>query len=251
MERWVSASQLKTALVCPASLILPRSNKAYSENASKAADFGTKGHTYIETGEILPGMEAWAAKGDRNKLYPAKGHHEVVGWYDPISKECGLKFPPADPKLRRHRDYAGIPEHCIVGTIDYHTELKSGKWWIDDLKTGAKLFLPEPDSEQMYFGAMVLNTVKRQPVISTITWWPQYPLDQLPDRQKVEFQDKHLLVFRDKLDKMYDLYVKKVNTQKRNSGCLFCKSAGSCETGRKVKEEVAERKRQRAELKRR
>lgn len=244
MDRWVSASQLKTALVCPASLVLPRRTKAYSDNAEKAADFGTAAHHFVETGEILdkPGLAEWASKVDRNRLYPAKGHHEVVVWYHPVTKDVGMKIPTEPPGQRKHRDYEGIDPDAIVGTIDFMCKLDDNRWWIDDLKTGAKMFLPQPDSEQMYFAASVLNRMFDIDVLSTITWAPRYPKEQKPTRQKCQFSKKHCDVFIEKLDRMYQLYKDGNKREVKNSGCRYCKCAEACSVGRKVIEDVAARR---------
>lgn len=247
-ERWVSGSQLKLAMICPAALVLPRSNKSYSENAKKAAEFGTKAHTYIETGVILPGMEDWAAKADRARLYPEKGFHESIGWYNPETEEFGLKF--VEPENRKHRDYAWLPESAIPGTLDYICPLKDGRWWVDDLKTGAGMFLPGPDSAQMLFAATVLSHVYACEVISSITWIPRYPKDQQPERKKVTITRKFAAEYKVKLDALYADHL--LEKRRRlaggrlrmieNEGCRFCKSAGDCEVGKKVKDEIRRRK---------
>lgn len=242
-ERWVSGSQLKRALVCPASTVLRRSRKEYSANAKKASDFGTLAHEYVETGKIYPETAEWAGRFDRLRYYPEKGWHETIGWYNPESGEFGLK-PPGEAS-RKHRDYDFLPECCIVGTIDFMCPLKDGRWWVDDLKTGAAMFCPKPDSAQMWLAATIISNVFDVDVLSTITHCPRYPKEQPPNRARRDFRKEHVAKFVDKLDKLYAIYVgQKARleigeslTYVKNEECKFCPSRFFCPIGQKIENE--------------
>lgn len=248
-ERWVSGSQLKRALVCPASLVLKRSRKQYSENAKKASDFGTLAHDFIETGKIYPETEEWCSRFNRHNYYPEKGWHEAIGWYDPETGEFGIK-PPGEG-VRKHRDYDFLAPHIIVGTIDFLCPLKDGRWWIDDLKTGAPMFVPKPDSAQMWLGATIVSNVFDCDVLSTITHIPHYPKGTPPTRKRRDFTKKHVAGFVNTLDKMYEQYLEQKGKQEadlplryvRNEDCKFCPSRFFCPIGMKIETERQNRKR--------
>lgn len=239
-ERWVSGSQLKRALVCPASTVLRRSKKQYSANATKASNFGTLAHEYVEIGKIHPETEEWCSRFDRRNYYPHKGWHEVIGWYNPETGEYGLKPPGAE--YRKHRDYDFLPDCCIVGTIDFLCPLKDGRWWVDDLKTGAGMFCPKPDSAQMWLAATIVGKVFGTDVLSTITHIPHYPKGTPPDRKRRDFNAKNFDTFESRLDKLYEQYVgQKARlevgeslTYIKNDECKFCPSRFFCPIGQTI-----------------
>lgn len=248
-DRWVSGSQLKRALVCPASLVLRRSRKEYSPNAKKAADFGTLAHDYVETGKVHPETEEWCSRFERLRYYPEKGWHEVIGWYNPENGEYGLKPPGVGS--RTHRDYDFLPECCIVGTIDFMCPLKDGRWWVDDLKTGAGMFVPKPDSAQMWLAATIIGKVFDVDVLATITHVPHYPKGTEPDRKRRDFTKKNFDYFEEKLDKLYETYVGQKQrlelgeslTYVKNDECKFCPSRFYCPIGQRVESERQSKKR--------
>lgn len=250
-ERWVSASGLKRALLCPASTVLVRSKKSFSASAESASDFGTLAHEYVENGTIYEQTEEWCSRFtgryDRERLYPARGMHEVVGWYNPVNGEMGLR-PPGETK-RKHRDYADIPDHCIVGTIDFLCRAKDGRWWVDDLKTGNSMWLPKPDSDQMLFATMLTTLIFDTPSIATITAVPRYPLGTEPDRKRHDVSKPDALLYKDKLDILYGQHLLELRRAKednytyvRNKECMFCPSRTICPIGIEVDEERALRK---------
>lgn len=238
-DRWVSASALKRALICPASTVLPRSKKPFSKNAKSAADFGTKAHTYVEDGIILPGMEEWCSRIDRDKLYPSRGWHEVVAYYNPVTEEFGLR-PPGDGP-RTHRDYDWIPDEALVGTIDFLCPAKGGRWWVDDLKT-TSMFPPGPDDPQMLFAGTVISHVFDCEVVSTITHVPRYPKGREPRRQRCDITRDFAKRYKEKLDIVYARHV--LEKQRQQNGiitdiysehCKYCPSRTYCPTGKDLK----------------
>lgn len=241
-ERWVSGSALKRALTCPASTVLKRSRKSFSDNADRASEFGTLAHEYVENGTIYESTQEWCSRFDRDKLYPARGLHEVVGWYNPEDGEFGLR-PPGEA-LRVHRDYAFLPDAAIVGTIDYMAPAKDGRWWVDDLKTGNAMWVPHPDTPQMMLAATIISHVFDCDVISTITACPRYPKGTKPKRTRCDITRAHAASFKEKLDILYGQYLLEqrrsdlgIITDVPSDECKFCPSRFFCPSGIEVEDE--------------
>lgn len=233
MGRWVTASQLKRAMACPASMVLKQSDKPYSKNATKAAEFGTNAHHYLETGEIRPGVEEWASRFSRDKIYPPDGWHEAIAWYRPDTGEMGLK-PPGDGP-RKHRDYDSLYEYALVGTLDYVNLKCADVPIVDDLKT-TTWFPPPPNAPQLKFAGMVISHIFNTEVILSVTHIPRYPKGKGPMRAKYRLTKGEAAIFKIKLDALYEAFMLESRRQRlgqklstvKNSECKFCPSRFVC-----------------------
>lgn len=258
------ASETDRALLCPASLVLPRVARAPNEKRDRAASYGTLAHHWAETGEIAP---PWADPRDvdvlekkllltgikREDWWP-HGHHEVsfaIRLADVHNQPELLLMVRKDPTEIR----PGVAYRCnglddmnewkrsfdsrwLTGTIDLldwgDVEHKSAgnptgtTAWVDDLKTG-RWPVDATTSGQLRSYALVPWLAAGKPMawdgLVSITQWPKYPLAALPVR------NSHHLTALDLMEHLGDLQHAASHPRQVVPGddqCRFCDCKRVC-----------------------
>lgn len=143
LVRRLTGSSLDRIDHCPASAVLP----AHDLAGTRAARIGTSLHDELEnrSEKLAQGLAPHGLTIE--DLWPASGLHEVQVWYDPSTRLGGYRVRG----VRDHRDYSGLPEAALVGTIDY---MHPGLGTVDDLKTG---YPPRPDTLQLGLAVVALG----------------------------------------------------------------------------------------------
>lgn len=201
------ASESDRALVCPASLVLPRPMDQYERTKTKeAAGLGKILHYWKETGKLVQVEESSEkdletatkkvvlSKADRVKYWPpGTGQHEVtfainlkdarLHLFDDYTQEVGALID-AD-QWKKLFD----PKQYLTGSIDW---LDWGgpdrRPWVDDLKTGS--WPPDPATSKQLRSYLLVPWIKDGMKtlgwkgVLTITHWPKYRLDGKPKRSK-------------------------------------------------------------------
>lgn len=236
---WTRASSIDRALQCTGSVHLWNTVPAVrliqkSENAQTAAAWGTMVHTWKETG-IVEGTESHVktfnkklatleASGiSRLDIWPASGFHEVSVAYHCVDGRVAICYE-GDANIFKE----GHPEPWITGTLDYYL-FDGKKLIVDDLKTGAMFDKDPEEMGQMYFYCMVLNKILRpteEPTVS-VTHWPKYTLDCLPDRREGTLSFVQLGKFEDRLKSDYVKY-KTIPEFKLGDECDWCPVKSLC-----------------------
>lgn len=234
-SRWATGSRLERALRCPASTIWPDVDPR-SDALKKAGDFGTQAHTWKETGELAaswsPAQKARFQALDRDRYWPPSGHHEVILWYDPVTRDAGMQ-PPGD-WLGPLDKFAGVPRSACFTIADY---VSLDPAWNDDLKTG---YMPTPpfQSPQLWLGGLVLSLLLSQPsVLMSVTKIPRYPMTERPSRMTATTTAEGLKKFERRIWEAYANYLLAQDReqagaeQETRAGdwCKWCMSKGLCD----------------------
>ena len=191
---WTRASELDRAVVCPASTHLDRVVPA-SESLRDAAAWGDLVHKWKETGKwdvdtvaTRRRSAALAAGGvSREDLWPDTGAHEVafaLHTKNRIAAKCDLTT-----REEREAWKLSFNDEWITGTADY-VGVHEGHVWVDDLKTGNPDYLPRDpwDAWQLKFYALCAALAGGTAggtadfAYVSITSWPRYPADGIPNR---------------------------------------------------------------------
>lgn len=224
---WARASELDRALNCVASNRLAHI-RVPTDNATKAADWGTAVHTWKEGGDFLldMGTEKTFAKklvrtGDfRPEFWPSTGTHEQAFSFNCLTGEVDSR---TGSRAALEKWKAEHGDEFVTGTADFTDELL-GMLWVDDLKTGQ--YAPDPVNGQMFFYCMCLQLWEtgelKEDVLSSITHWPKYPLDGYPDRKQALLPVARLLKFRDVLVAGYHRWKDWNNELVPGPQCFFC-----------------------------
>lgn len=235
------ASESDRALICPASLVRPRT-AIRSEKANVTAAWGTMVHRWKETGDYSSGTvserktfdkKLTASAVDREKLWPTAGagagSHECTFSLDVekmqlrLWSSTGSKFDSDHWKSRHPRN------RFLTGSIDWlSTTVRGGVAlpWVDDLKTGTWPVNPRT-SKQLRSYALVPWALAdcATDVWVSITQWPKYRLDCKPKRTWHRLTSaelaRHLSKIRWALSNT-DIAVPS------KDGCMFCPSKPDC-----------------------
>ncbi len=230
-------SESDRAVICPASLVLPRTRVPNAKRDAAAA-WGTDCHGWVETGRtdneavehkaLLSGIR-------REDWWPAGGRHEVtfaihlptrvVHLYDEAVQLA------VDSNISRDGWKAAfIGPEWLTGTIDY-LGTRKGRPWVDDLKTGRWPVDPRK-SRQLRSYALLPWILEGCPIDAlyyrSITHWPRYPLAELPTRTGLE----HPLTGLDLMTHLDDLRWSVEHPDEANpteDGCRFCESKNDCD----------------------
>jgi hypothetical protein len=248
------ASSLPILAHCTGSLVLPSvEERPYSENAEKAAVWGTMVHHWVQTGEINgPNKRAESALKlaidlsgiDRLSFWPDGGAHEggLSLRVDGLGREASRDDTPRDG--------------WITGHFDYQWWLWGGELWVDDLKTGRlypnpvegypghveglgageNRFPPRASSEQQRFYGLTLSELLGYsgPVHTSVTHWPRLPLTArhaLPTRNYHCYERADLVEYWRVLEHRYQEHKYNVGVLGGNSNdlilwpgawCKFC-----------------------------
>lgn len=228
------ASESDRALICPASLVLPRTREK-TENAQKAANWGTLCHYWKETGEVeMPGAsekdvlcleKKILLSGIEREDYWSLGQHEVS--FALHLTTCKLQLYPGYGKAGCDRDAwkKGFSEEWLTGTIDY---LREGEGWLDDLKTGRWPVDVRTSKQVRSYALMpwVQDGMRLDWTIeATITTWERYPLAGLPTRQSCVLNGWDLS---DHLEDLRYAVDHPDETRETEEGCRFCDSRPNC-----------------------
>jgi hypothetical protein len=172
------------ALICPASLVLPRS-RIKSQKTVDAADYGTAAHHWVETGEIVDDVvlkKVTLSGIRRHEWWPREGKHEVAFALHLFTLELRKYDGPREGADAWKRQFDDKME-WLTGTVDYiHTY--RGRPWTDDFKSGK---WPVDYRTKQVASYQLVSWVDEgcptKPLYyRSITQWPQSPLDALPTR---------------------------------------------------------------------
>lgn len=223
-------SGLARFLACPgAPLITPEVHP--KSDYQRAADIGTKIHTWKETGEIPEGFdEKWFSGLDRAVLWPY-GRHEVVASYDVRTRTAAI-LPTRQP----HRAYPKDSSPFVIwGTIDLLAPPGiDGAVWVDDLKTG----LPcDPSDPQLLIAAVVATKVYAcDKAITSCTRIDRKLRKGKATRASAVFYLEELNAFEDTVQDAFGKWYMeslrpKATTNRHlhtNEGCRFCPARNNC-----------------------
>lgn len=234
------SSDSDRALICPASLVRPKTAPR-SKNADDAAEWGTLCHYWAETGNAngttnkhqTLNKKLTTTAIDREKLWPtgdgSYGHETTFSihletlqlriWTPERSK-----FGRDDWKRRHPRD------KYLTGTIDFLSERARGGLqllpWLDDLKTGSWPIVAKYSLQLRSYAIVpwILGDCNTDVWVS-ITQWPKYPLGGRPKR------NWHLLKSADIARHLQKIRWAVKNTHKavpNEHACRFCASKPVC-----------------------
>lgn len=256
---WTRGSSLLRSLACPGSTVLPAGPDLRSDRTIEAADWGTMAHRWAATGEIQSVRKnhealfrkklvtVWgsleAAEESRRVFWPESGMHEVSVAYNCEQDLVEWCPGPHDPDTWK----AQFDGRYITGTCDYVGQLL-GDPWVSDLKTGR--VPPPPEDPQVRFYTACIWRIRNRPdrCISSVDWWPRYPVYSLPSRVDIEVTAETLDKFLWECRIGYDehgtadglmIRGRATDTDTRRllvehelvrpgSHCLYCPSANNC-----------------------
>jgi len=222
----VRASESSRALVCPASLVLPRTRSENPRRDAKAAK-GTAMHLWKETGVVTPDIEKKIRTSgvQRERWYPTNGggRHEVTFAIQAFTEELVLYDPKLHLVSADDWKKSFDPRKYLTGTIDWLDGTH-----VDDLKTGDWPVSAE-ESKQLRSYALVPYLLRGKPSgyrgLVSITQWTWYPLAGQPVRNWDVVTGAELELFLD--DVRYTLEHPEV-VNPTDEGCKFCESKGHC-----------------------
>jgi hypothetical protein len=216
------------ALVCPASLVLPKTETP-NPKRDKAAAFGTAMHAWWETGDSDDDavLKKVLMSGVRRRDYwPATGEHEVsFAIHLPTAKAQRFEGPHDEADEWK----AAFDPEYLTGTIDYLGRYR-GRPWVDDLKTGT--WPVDPRKANQLLSYLLLPWIEEgQPrgadYYRGILQYPRYPLAGLPERKGPHpVTGIRLMLHLENLRYAID------NTDEANptrDGCWFCDSKPHCD----------------------
>lgn len=230
------ASDSDRALVCPASLVLPKRAER-SDKANRAADWGTLVHAWKETGDdgSSPTLrkKLLLSSIDREELWPTiggkGGRHEVTFSINLETLQLRIWSPEGSAFGRDHWKRRHPANKYLTGTIDYLSRRNKGQRllpWVDDLKTGTWP-VSAKYSKQLKSYALVpwiLGNCETD-VLASITQWPKYKLSGKPKR------NFHVLTSADLVKHLHKIRWAVNNTSlvyPTKSGCMFCPCKPDC-----------------------
>lgn len=229
------SSESERGLICPASLVLPRT-RVRSEKTQAAADWGTLCHHWKETGETDP---EWAKPSDvlclekklmrtgirREDYWPTdRGEHEVS--FALHLTTLKLTWFRGD-KRTAETWKAGFGREYLTGTLDWLGRLPDGRLWIDDLKTGHWPVPPTAPQFKSYTLPLYVEGGRKGDfnLATSVTKWERYPLDGLPTRTWGE------LLALETEEHLSDLQWSAAHPEEVNrteEGCRFCDCRPTC-----------------------
>lgn len=233
------ASSLDRLLKCCGGEIL-EGKDTRSEGMKIAADWGSIGHHWKETGEVVE------VNGRKNlvplweKKIRESGVRREDWWPDSMTHELALGVKPfeAYAKMvgtREEKDAwkAGLSDEWCSGSLDGF-DWMFDVLWVDDLKTGRFVTLEE-HQEQMRFYALGASRVLdyRGPVHVTLTHFPRYPVVNKPVRMGRVIEQDELLWFEKRLVQLRDDILRAKEDRKKlqlvaGEHCTFCRARHGC-----------------------
>lgn len=229
------ASESNRALICPASLVLPRTPRT-SAKRDDAAAFGTFVHYWAETGDSEP---EWASEShkktfrkklamtliDRNDWWPdGEGQHEVPFALHLLTLQV-LRY--SGQRDGGDAWKKAFNSEWLTGTVDW-VGTKDGWTWVDDLKTGAWP-VDAATSGQLRSYALPVWVEEGCPAewnaYLSITQWPKYKLDGEPVRTGVWVTGFDM---REHLDALRWASEHPEEVTASEEGCMFCECKPLC-----------------------
>jgi PD-(D/E)XK nuclease superfamily len=234
--------------MCPGSLVLPRER----DEMGVAASWGTRVHSWMETGECGPEpidavgraiRARVAASGvNRRNLWPEEGEFEVPLAYN-VNTGAALRcdYPRVFPSGGTARTYAAnwknaFDDEWVVGSPDFAMELV-GRPWVDDLKTGRYAHWTSHAAQQTFYclAYSKWRYGEFRDSRSTITHWTKYPMAAAPTRKGVILTVDQLEEFGHKLSALRKSILRCKEAPEKieaelNLGehCRFCPSQTHC-----------------------
>ena len=218
------ASKLPLLMRCTGSLVMS-CDESKSENADKAAAWGTMVHFWAQTGKVKG-----PNKRSENALHRAialSGINRGDYWPDGGNHEGSLSVRVDGRREVSRDDSPRIG--WVTGHYDYQYWLLDGELWIDDLKTGKVYPNPAPGwpghmdgvpvgdnrypqdvgSPQLKTYALALAELLeyRGPVTVSLTHWPRVPVSlrhSLPERLWTRYSHQELMNHWRDLEMMYE-----------------------------------------------
>lgn len=231
------ASDSDRGLICPASLVLPKSGER-SVNANKAAAWGTTVHSWKENG-VTNGNKTLnkklAATGiDRARLWPEVGDsygHETTFSIHLETLQVRIWTPEGSKYSRDDWKRRHPKRNYLTGSIDWLSTIsrKGTKElpWVDDLKTGAWPVYAKKSKQLRSYALVpwILHGCTTD-VWGSITQWPKYRIDGKPKRNWCLYTSKDLLA-----------HLQRIRWANKNTqlavyseeGCRFCMCKDSCD----------------------
>lgn len=236
------ASSLDRMLECYGGEILGGTEEK-PESTKIAADWGTMVHDWKETGLVRPvngrtnlpplfEKKLRLTGVQREQWWPPSMVHELAMAVNPFTSYQSLLD---GSKEEKEAWKAAFDDQWATGTLDGY-DWMFDVLWIDDLKTG-KLVTEEQYIQQRRFYALGLSRLLdyRGPVNITLTWWPRYPVLQLPQRFGRVIEQDELRAFEKRIAKLRDdvlkarVDVKHLQLVPGEEQCVFCPSRNVCE----------------------
>jgi hypothetical protein len=216
--------------------------------AGVAAAWGTKVHSWVETGQLPEGRDGAAiqkrinaAQVSRARLWPEEGEHELALALDVTSGTVARCVVPAGRDGREYKDAwkAAFDDRWLVGSIDFGMELL-GRPWVDDLKTGREVTWKKHAAQQSAY--CLMYSLDRYGEVrdsrSTVTHWPKYPIHNPPRRFGSDLSVDYLNDFLYRLRMLRDdvLTLRSTSTAGEDisaglsygAHCRFCPSRSHC-----------------------
>lgn len=245
---WTRFSEVDRALLCPASTHLVRL-AGKSANAVVAAEWGTKVHAWKETGDWpLATKGKWKGKVElpcarrnaaliasditREDLWPADGLHEVSYALHTETSTVGQMIGGTQEEREAWKN--SHDNHWITGTADYVGDIL-GIPWVDDLKTGNPVYLPNDPVALGQLRGYLLCRMLLEPGAPygwvSITSWPHFPADGIPNRDRINTIDRAAcMAFLAELEQARQRAMASRSNIQWETGeqCKFCPSRVSC-----------------------
>jgi hypothetical protein len=224
------SSESDRAIICPSSLVLPRTS---SPNARRdaAAKYGTAMHAWVETGTTDDDavMKKVVTSGIKREKYWSGGNHEVTFAIDLRTEQTWRYDGPREGADAWKLEMGKLGPYMLTGTIDF-LGVHKGRPWVDDLKTGR--WPVDPEKSKQLLSYLLLSWLEEgKPTDAvyyrSITQWPRYPLGDLPERKGpyevtgMELQ-MHLEDLRYAVETPDDAHP-------TIQGCRFCECKPACE----------------------
>jgi hypothetical protein len=195
-------------------------------------------HTWKETGKVVsnpeyPGhaktfekkLAILEANGiTRQDIWPKSGFHEVSFAFNCKDGRLGVCWVGGETA---HQWKKGHGKQWITGTADLVGI--GDELWIDDLKTG--MVKAEPDEMgQLFFYAMCLSKMqgRKEPVKVSITHWPKYPIDALPNRMEASISYNKLVKCEQYLMTAYTDFKNGIAPFALGPECNYCPAFMAC-----------------------
>ena len=229
------ASELDRLLACSGSAWLHRAES----RSGIAAAWGTKVHSWAETGQLPAGLDGVAlekrikaSETSRLALWPEDGQREVAMAYN-VVRNIATTCTSTEPGYK-DRWKAAFDDEWITGTCDYVADV-FGDPWVDDLKTGRQVHWKDYEAQQSFY-VLAWCMADRGELVqsrSTITHWPRYPVAVKPNRFGTTLDVEYLMLFRGKLQHLRTEIL--AGRQQPEIGllftgdqCKYCPSRGTC-----------------------
>ncbi len=156
----------------------------------EAAAWGTMLHTWKETGTFPVDtvatrrrLKSLAMSGvSREELYPDTGLHEISYALHTANRIVDHLWRPGLTREDREEWKAGFGPEWVTGTCDYTGDVL-GDPWCDDLKSGREVTDNPWDLWQLRLYATCVAILSHADQVHvSLTHWPRYPADSVPER---------------------------------------------------------------------